>query len=153
MNICKISVFQVNLPLHEGSYNWSDGKSVQVFDSTVVRIETDEGITGWGETYSIGPDMAVGPTVDYCFELIKGIDPRRIGAPSQPSAGFDGLKPEAHEKAALKSQLAELKALKSNTQQLKVFCASLQSGCEEVSRPRYAQSAASTAVRLVGATI
>ena len=44
----------------------------------LVKVETDEGITGWGETYSIGPDMAVGPTVDYCFELIKGIDPRRI---------------------------------------------------------------------------
>ena len=44
----------------------------------LVKIETDEGITGWGETYSIGPDLAVGPTVDYCFKLIKGIDPRRI---------------------------------------------------------------------------
>ena len=43
-----------------------------------------------------------------------GIDPRRIGAPSQPSAG---LKPEAHEKvAALKSQLAGPKALKASQQ-------------------------------------
>ncbi|MEC8987703.1 MAG: cis-3-hydroxy-L-proline dehydratase, partial [Verrucomicrobiota bacterium] len=45
----------VDLPLHEGSYNWSDGKSVQVFDSTVVRIETDEGITGHGEVCPLGP--------------------------------------------------------------------------------------------------
>ena len=59
----------------------------------------------------------------------------------------------AQKQEALSEREAELKALKSNTQQLKVFCASLQSGCEEVSRPRYAQSAASTAVRLVGATI
>ena len=55
MKISKISVFQVDLPLHEGSYNWSDGKSVQVFDSTVVRIETDEGITGHGEACPLGP--------------------------------------------------------------------------------------------------
>jgi L-alanine-DL-glutamate epimerase-like enolase superfamily enzyme len=55
MKIRKISVFQVDLPLHEGSYNWSDGKSVQVFDSTVVRIETDEGITGHGEVCPLGP--------------------------------------------------------------------------------------------------
>ena len=55
MKISKISVFQVDLPLHEGSYNWSDGKSVQVFDSTVVRIETDEGITGHGEVCPLGP--------------------------------------------------------------------------------------------------
>ncbi len=55
MNISKISVFQVDLPLHEGSYNWADGKSVQVFDSTVVRIETDEGINGHGEVCPLGP--------------------------------------------------------------------------------------------------
>ena len=55
MKISKISVFQVDLPPHEGSYNWSDGKSVQVFDSTVVRIETDEGITGHGEVCPLGP--------------------------------------------------------------------------------------------------
>ena len=44
----------------------------------LVKVETDEGISGWGEAYSIGPDLSVGPVVDYCFELIKGIDPRRI---------------------------------------------------------------------------
>ena len=55
MKISKISVYQVDLPLHEGSYNWSGGKSVQVFDSTVVRIETDEGITGHGEVCPLGP--------------------------------------------------------------------------------------------------
>ena len=41
MKISKISVFQVDLPLHEGSYNWAGGKSVKIFDSTVVRVETD----------------------------------------------------------------------------------------------------------------
>lgn len=55
MKISKISVFQVNLPLHEGSYNWAGGKSVKVFDSTVVRVETDEGITGHGEVCPLGP--------------------------------------------------------------------------------------------------
>ena len=49
MKIIQISVYQVDLPLHEGSYNWSGGKSVQVFDSTVVRVDTDEGVSGWGE--------------------------------------------------------------------------------------------------------
>ena len=55
MKISKISVFQVNLPLHEGSYNWAGGKSVKVFDSTVVRVETDEDITGHGEVCPLGP--------------------------------------------------------------------------------------------------
>ena len=55
MKIQRISVYQVDLPLHEGSYNWSGGKSVQVFDSTVVKVETDEGVTGHGEVCPLGP--------------------------------------------------------------------------------------------------
>ncbi len=55
MKIKKISVYQADLPLHEGSYKWSGGKSVTVFDSTVVGIETDEGVTGWGEVCPLGP--------------------------------------------------------------------------------------------------
>ena len=55
MKITRISVFQVDLPLHEGSYKWSGGKSVAVFDSTVVRIETDEGVSGHGEVCPLGP--------------------------------------------------------------------------------------------------
>jgi L-alanine-DL-glutamate epimerase-like enolase superfamily enzyme len=45
----------VELPLHEGSYRWSGGKAVTVFDSTIVRIETDEGIVGYGEVCPLGP--------------------------------------------------------------------------------------------------
>ena len=55
MRITRVSVFQVDLPLHEGSYNWSGGKSVAVFDNTVVRIETDAGLVGHGEVCPLGP--------------------------------------------------------------------------------------------------
>ena len=48
MRITRIIAWQVDLPLHEGSYKWSGGKSVTVFDSTVIAIETDAGITGYG---------------------------------------------------------------------------------------------------------
>lgn len=44
----------------------------------LVKVETDEGIHGWGEAYSPGPDLAIEPTLDYIFELISGEDPRRI---------------------------------------------------------------------------
>jgi galactonate dehydratase len=44
----------------------------------LVRIDTDEGISGWGEAYNHGPDHALAPTLDYLFEQIKGVDPRRI---------------------------------------------------------------------------
>jgi len=55
MKIRRISAYQVDLPLHEGSYKWSGGKSVEIFDSTVVRIETDTDITGHGEVCPLGP--------------------------------------------------------------------------------------------------
>ena len=55
MKITRISAFQVDLPLHEGSYNWSGGKSVEVFDSTIVRVETDAGVVGHGEVCPLGP--------------------------------------------------------------------------------------------------
>src|SRR5712692_5422375 len=55
MKITRIRAFQVDLPLHEGAYNWSGGKSVSVFDSTVVEVETDAGVAGFGEVCPLGP--------------------------------------------------------------------------------------------------
>ena len=55
MDITAIRAYQVDLPLHEGSYKWSGGKSVSVFDSTIIEIETSEGVTGWGEVCPLGP--------------------------------------------------------------------------------------------------
>ncbi len=55
MKITKITAYQVNLLLHEGSYKWSGGKAVTVFDSTVVRVDTDAGIAGFGEVCPLGP--------------------------------------------------------------------------------------------------
>ena len=55
MQIVAIRAYQVDLPLTEGSYKWSGGNSVSVFDSTVVAVETDTDITGWGEICPLGP--------------------------------------------------------------------------------------------------
>lgn len=55
MKITCIRAYKVDLPLYEGSYKWSGGKSVTTFDSTVVEIETDAGITGYGEVCPLGP--------------------------------------------------------------------------------------------------
>lgn len=55
MKITAIRAYQIDLPLHEGSYKWSGGNTVSVFDSTVVAVETDGGITGWGEVCPLGP--------------------------------------------------------------------------------------------------
>lgn len=44
----------------------------------IVALDTDEGITGWGECYNHGPDRALPPLLDYLFGQIEGEDPRRI---------------------------------------------------------------------------
>ena len=55
MKIQRIRAYRVELPLCEGSYKWSGGKSVSVFDSTVVEVETDAGLVGYGEVCPLGP--------------------------------------------------------------------------------------------------
>jgi L-alanine-DL-glutamate epimerase-like enolase superfamily enzyme len=55
MKITRIRAYRVDLPLHEGSYKWSGGKSVTVFDSTIVEVQTDAGVTGYGEVCPLGP--------------------------------------------------------------------------------------------------
>lgn len=55
MKITRIAAYRVDLPLKEGRYSWSGGKSVDVFDSTIVRVETDAGIAGHGEVCPLGP--------------------------------------------------------------------------------------------------
>ncbi len=86
MKIERIRAWQVDLPLHEGSYKWSGGKSVEVFDSTVVGVDTDEGVTGYGEVCPLGPFYlaAYGAGVRAGLrELgphVIGLDPTRLGA-------------------------------------------------------------------------
>ena len=44
----------------------------------LIKVETDEGIYGWGEAYSVGPDLSIEPIVDYLATWFVGEDPRRI---------------------------------------------------------------------------
>src|SRR6187431_2769706 len=55
MKITRIFAHRVELPLHETTYKWSGGKSVAVFDSTIVGVETDTGLIGYGEVCPLGP--------------------------------------------------------------------------------------------------
>ena len=84
MRIKRISAYQVDLPLHEGRYAWSGGKSVSVFDSTVVQVETDDGFAGYGEVCPLGPfylpACAAGARAGLA-ELaphLIGLDPRQL---------------------------------------------------------------------------
>lgn len=54
MKITGIKAYAVDLPLKEGSYNWGT-QSYAAFDSTVVVVDTDEGVQGYGEICPLGP--------------------------------------------------------------------------------------------------
>lgn len=44
----------------------------------LVKTETNVGIHGWGEAYSVGPDLAVVETVEYLKPWLIGEDPRNV---------------------------------------------------------------------------
>lgn len=55
MEIERISAYRINLPLQDGVYAWSGGNHVSSYDTTVLRIDTSAGITGWAEVCPLGP--------------------------------------------------------------------------------------------------
>lgn len=54
MKIARIAVYQADLPFPHGPYYLSGGRAFHSLDATVVKIETDEGVTGWGESTPFG---------------------------------------------------------------------------------------------------
>ena len=84
MKIKRISLYQVDLPL-EYPYWLSGGRlKFEVLDATLVKIETDEGLIGWGEgtpwghTYvpAHGPGIRAG--IATMAHFILGLDPRKL---------------------------------------------------------------------------
>ncbi len=54
MRISQMHVFKVDLPVENGPYTMANA-SVYDLDSTLVRLVTDTGLVGWGETCPVGP--------------------------------------------------------------------------------------------------
>src|SRR3954470_17294173 len=85
MKIARIFAHRVELPLVEGSYKWSGGKSVSVFDSTIIGVETDCGLVGYGEVCPLGPYYlpayaeGVRSGLRELGPHVLGADPRQLG--------------------------------------------------------------------------
>ena len=85
MKIARIVAYRVELPLNEGTYKWSGGKSVSVFDSTIVQVETECGQMGFGEVCPLGPFYlpayaeGVRSGIRELGPHLIGMDPREIG--------------------------------------------------------------------------
>ncbi|MEL7163914.1 MAG: enolase C-terminal domain-like protein [Pseudomonadota bacterium] len=84
MKITGLTVYQVDLPL-EHPYWLSGGRlKFECLDATLVKLETDAGITGWGEgtpwghTYvpAHGPGIRAG--IETMAGFVLGLDPRRV---------------------------------------------------------------------------
>lgn len=86
MRITRFDAYQLDYRLHDQKYAWSGGHAVTSFVTTLVKVSTDEGLTGWGEVCPLGtgymeahPRGVPAGLAELGPELI-GQDPTRIRA-------------------------------------------------------------------------
>ena len=106
MEVTELAVYRVDLPIADGSYDWSGEQSYEAFEATVVRLETDAGVTGGGETATLGssylPAFPRGSRagIEELADTVLGSDPtqpavladrldRRLGGHPYAKSGID----------------------------------------------------------------
>ncbi|MEM9788286.1 MAG: mandelate racemase, partial [Pseudomonadota bacterium] len=84
MKITRLSVYQIDLPLAH-PYWLSGGRlKFDALDATLIKVETDAGLTGWGEgtpwghTYVAAHGAGIRAGIATMVPFILGLDPRRI---------------------------------------------------------------------------
>jgi L-alanine-DL-glutamate epimerase-like enolase superfamily enzyme len=84
MKIDRIRAFEVDLGLRLGPYKSAVG-TIDALTTTIVAVDTDEGLTGWGEVCPYGANYlpalhgAVKPVLAELSGALLGRDPRKIG--------------------------------------------------------------------------
>lgn len=84
MKIIEIDVYQVDLPYSGGEYRLSGGRTYTKFDATIVRLTTDTGLSGFGEstpfgsTYIAAHAKGVRSGIEEIAPFILGKDPRHF---------------------------------------------------------------------------
>lgn len=84
VRISNIQVYRVDLPLNEGAYRFSGGRVAMTFDSTIVRIDTDAGVSGYGEFCPLPAYLPAFPegaraAIAILAPALIGADPRELG--------------------------------------------------------------------------
>ena len=86
MKINSVTVYRQWQPFASGTYTCSGGRSAEGFDSTIVCVEADNGLTGWGEMAPLGsfydPSFVGGARegLRLLAPLVIGLDPREPNA-------------------------------------------------------------------------
>ena len=91
MKIIDCTVYLVAIP-NRRHHTWASKMTARIGRHAIVQVETDEGITGWGEApagitwggasmryYGESPETVKHIILDHLLPAVKGMDPRRIG--------------------------------------------------------------------------
>ena len=79
-----IEVYQIDLPYANGTYRLSGGRAYESFDATIVRVITDCGLEGWGESTPFGTSYiaahakGVRTGLEEIAPAVIGLDPRKL---------------------------------------------------------------------------
>ena len=93
MKIARVDVFGYDLTYVHGSYVMSGGRVIESLPSTVVRITTDDGVEGFGETCPLGPAYlpahgeGARAALRELAPALLGLDP---GEPARVNDALDG---------------------------------------------------------------
>src|SRR4051794_10985177 len=100
MQVRRVDVFAVSYTYAAGPLVLSGGRVSTGQDGTIVRVETDGGLVGWGESSVISPDYLPGyaPATQAVLGLLArallGADPRQVDvAHARVAAAATGYEP------------------------------------------------------------
>jgi cis-L-3-hydroxyproline dehydratase len=84
MRIARIELYQRDLPYSGGVYRLSGGREYRSFDASFVRVVTDTGLDGWGEstpfgsTYIAAHALGTRAGIAEIAPFLLGRDPRQV---------------------------------------------------------------------------
>ena len=103
MRITRVRVFQLDVPIKASTI--SKERTMSCFDETIVAIDTDKGLTGWGESVPWGANFVaafakgVRAGLDELAPQLIGCDPRMLGDINERMDG--AMVGQGHVKSAL----------------------------------------------------
>lgn len=105
LKIKRIDVFQLDMAYSGGVYYLSGGRKYPSFEGTFVRITTEDGLEGWGESTPFGSNfiashaLGVRAGIAEIAPKLIGLDPRRVDRINDVMDG--ALAAHEHAKVAL----------------------------------------------------